>query len=72
MSQVISYKSTKMGPIAIDYHVNTICSKFNWTYKDCPQMRTTYGLYNGVIKMKYIFKKIEDILDIEYLRIGML
>ena len=29
-----------MGPIVIYYHVNTIGREFNWTRKDCPQMRT--------------------------------
>ena len=40
MPQVISYKSPKMGPIVIDYHVNSIGREFNWTRKHCPQMRT--------------------------------
>ena len=33
-------KIHKMGPIVIYYHVNTIGREYNWTHKDCPQMRT--------------------------------
>jgi len=29
-----------MGPIVIFNHINSIGKEFNWTRKDCPQMRT--------------------------------
>ena len=34
-----------MGSIVIYYHVNIIGREYNWTRKDCPQMRTVG--YNG-------------------------
>jgi len=42
MSQFISEKSTKMGPIIIVtyYSVNSIDREYKWTHKDCPEMRT--------------------------------
>ena len=47
---------THKTPIVIYYHVNTIGREFNWTYKDCPQMRTVG--YNGLrlyIILCYLF-----------------
>jgi len=35
-----------MDPIVINYLVNSIGEKFNWTRKDCPQIRTVE--YNGL------------------------
>ena len=35
-----------MGPIVIYYHANTIGREYNWTRKDCPEMRTVG--YNGL------------------------
>jgi len=47
MTQVISYKISKMRPKLIYYYVNTIgtYSEYNWT-GNCPQMRTVG--YNGL------------------------
>ena len=39
-------KNTKKGSIVIYYHVNSIGSEYNWTHKDCSQMRTVG--YNGL------------------------
>jgi len=48
-----------MGPTFIYYNVNSIGREFNWTRKDCPQMRTVG--YNGLRAYKYrmCYKKIE-------------
>jgi len=35
-----------MGPIVMNYHVNTIGREFHWTRKDCLQMKTVR--YNGL------------------------
>jgi len=46
MTQVISLKSSKTGPIVICYHIKLIVREFNWTHKDCPRMMTIG--YNGL------------------------